>query len=208
MRVKITAPGWANYTGAFGTANFEKGIAEVSPIEANRIAANVSMVEIDEDGEVLGPIGPSAEQFRQKGMSAPVVTYAEGVEEKVEEVATADIVVAEADAGDAVITVVTDEATAASPEDSSAVNTVAETVAAGSASAAAATSVNTAAASASDNGADAVSENSALPTYTREQLESVADEKGIKGLREIAEPLAVSGRSVGDLIERIVEAQK
>lgn len=43
--------------------------------------------------------------------------------------------------------------------------------------------------------------------YTREQLETVADEEGIAGLRAIAEPMGVTGRSIVELIDRILEAQ-
>ncbi len=45
------------------------------------------------------------------------------------------------------------------------------------------------------------------PSYTREQLESIADDQGISGLREIAEPMGVTGRSIVELIDRILEAQ-
>lgn len=44
-------------------------------------------------------------------------------------------------------------------------------------------------------------------TYTRAQLEGIADKKGINGLREISDPLNVKGRSVTELIDKIVEAQ-
>ena len=44
-------------------------------------------------------------------------------------------------------------------------------------------------------------------SYTRAQLEAIADKKGINGLREISDPLNVKGRSVTELIDKIVEAQ-
>lgn len=43
--------------------------------------------------------------------------------------------------------------------------------------------------------------------YTREQLEAVADAKGIKGIREIADKLGFKGNSITDLIEKILTAQ-
>jgi hypothetical protein len=43
--------------------------------------------------------------------------------------------------------------------------------------------------------------------YSRAQLEAIADRSGISGLREIGDPLGVKGRSVGELIERIIEKQ-
>lgn len=44
-------------------------------------------------------------------------------------------------------------------------------------------------------------------TYTRAQLEAIADKRGINGLREIGEPLEVKGRSIPELITKILEAQ-
>lgn len=43
--------------------------------------------------------------------------------------------------------------------------------------------------------------------YTRDQLEVIADAKGILGLRQIAEPLGVKARSVNELMDEIVKAQ-
>lgn len=40
--------------------------------------------------------------------------------------------------------------------------------------------------------------------YTREQLEAIADKKGIAGLREIAEPLKIKGTSVLKLINALL----
>lgn len=38
-------------------------------------------------------------------------------------------------------------------------------------------------------------------SYTREQLAQIADEQGIKGLREVAEPFGVKGKSVEQIID-------
>lgn len=46
------------------------------------------------------------------------------------------------------------------------------------------------------------------PKYTREYLEKVADERGIAGLREIADPKGIKGRGIVELIEEILEHQK
>lgn len=43
--------------------------------------------------------------------------------------------------------------------------------------------------------------------YTREQLEAIADERGIGGLREIAEKFGVKGRGIVELITEILKAQ-
>lgn len=44
-------------------------------------------------------------------------------------------------------------------------------------------------------------------TYTEEQLAAIADEKGIKGLRAIAEPLGIKAHSITDLVKAILEKQ-
>lgn len=44
--------------------------------------------------------------------------------------------------------------------------------------------------------------------YTEEELGKIADEKGIAGLREIADSLGVKGRSVADLIAGIMKVGK
>ena len=43
--------------------------------------------------------------------------------------------------------------------------------------------------------------------HTREELEAIADEKGIAGLREVAEPLKVKGTSIVALMDAIIKAQ-
>lgn len=43
--------------------------------------------------------------------------------------------------------------------------------------------------------------------WTREELETVADQNGIKGLREIATPMGVISSSIGTMIDKILEAQ-
>ncbi len=43
--------------------------------------------------------------------------------------------------------------------------------------------------------------------FTGEELEAIADEKGINGLRAIAEPLGVKARAIPDLISNILKAQ-
>lgn len=45
-------------------------------------------------------------------------------------------------------------------------------------------------------------------SWTVDELSAVADEKGIKGLREIADPLNIKGTGIADLIARIVEVTK
>jgi hypothetical protein len=43
--------------------------------------------------------------------------------------------------------------------------------------------------------------------YTEEQLQEIADESGIRGLREISDPLGVKSTKIAELIQKILEAQ-
>lgn len=43
------------------------------------------------------------------------------------------------------------------------------------------------------------------PTYSREQLEAVADSEGLRGLREIGDAVGAKGKSIPELIERILD---
>lgn len=43
--------------------------------------------------------------------------------------------------------------------------------------------------------------------YTRKELEAIADDQGISGLRELAEPLGIKGRSINELIGEILALQ-
>lgn len=46
------------------------------------------------------------------------------------------------------------------------------------------------------------------PTYTKAELEDIADKLGIKGLREISDPLGIKANSISELIVRIAEVCK
>ena len=50
-------------------------------------------------------------------------------------------------------------------------------------------------------------EDSDPVVYSRQELEAIGAQDGGAGLRPIAEPLGVKGRSITDLVERILEAQ-
>lgn len=56
--------------------------------------------------------------------------------------------------------------------------------------------------------AKAASPSAPAKSWTQEELSAIADEKGIKGLREISDPLNIKGTGIADLIARIVEATK
>jgi hypothetical protein len=48
----------------------------------------------------------------------------------------------------------------------------------------------------------------AIERFTREDLEDIADRKGINGLRDVAKAWGVKGRSIAELIHEILEAQE
>jgi hypothetical protein len=47
-------------------------------------------------------------------------------------------------------------------------------------------------------------ENADVTLYTSDSLGAIADEFGIKGLREIGDPLSIKGNSIKDLIDQIL----
>lgn len=52
-----------------------------------------------------------------------------------------------------------------------------------------------------------VKETKTFVTYTREELEAIADKDGINGLRTIAEHYGIKGRSINELITEILRYQ-
>ncbi len=56
--------------------------------------------------------------------------------------------------------------------------------------------------------ADAAKAPAPVKSWTQEELSAIADEKGIKGLREIGDALGVKGTGISDMISKIVEATK
>ena len=56
--------------------------------------------------------------------------------------------------------------------------------------------------------ADAAKVAAPAKSWTKEKLSAIADEKGIKGLREIGDDLGLKGTGIADLIAKIVEATK
>ena len=56
--------------------------------------------------------------------------------------------------------------------------------------------------------AKAASPAAPAKSWTQEELSAIADERGIKGLREIGDDLGLKGTGIADLIAKIVEATK
>lgn len=84
MRIKITQPGWARFTGLLGYTNFVDGISveHVSKGEAQALAAVVTVEEVDEQGNGTGK-NPSIAQsiIDNATMSAPVSGLTRGEEQ-------------------------------------------------------------------------------------------------------------------------------
>lgn len=45
------------------------------------------------------------------------------------------------------------------------------------------------------------------PKHTKDELEAIADSLGIKGIREIAEPLGLKGNSISELIDKVLTTE-
>lgn len=133
MKLKLTAPGWDNFSGQMGVNFFENGLstADVLPFDARRISGVISCEW--EDG------------------SSPSVAQS-----------------------------ILDNAKTAAPD-------------------------------ASDSPAAPVGDSTTPVSngvaWTEEELGKIADEQGIAGLREIAEPAGIKSKSVQGLIEAILTAK-
>lgn len=160
MQVKITDPGFAGFTGHFGTVWFEDGVSEqISSAEAERLGCIVKC-------ETLEGHNPSATQrmvdIQQKNLDEllaqgkGVVAADRAVEQKPEQV--------EQPAGGQ-----------AEQVNQSVAKTEGAAVTAGG-----------------------------KPTFTREQLEELADKEGIAGLRNIGSQYGVKGRSIVEIIDELV----
>lgn len=158
MRVKITQPGWLTYTGDLGTVQFENGVS-MAPMphrEAMALGAYISVVEIDENGEELGPVSPGLDQVR-------VMTVEAVVEAPI--VRLSDVLAQQK---------LLDEEERARLEAEGEVLNAPEP---------------------------------ARHIYNQDELEDIAAEKGIVGLREIGDPLGVKGTSIRGLIADILLKQ-
>lgn len=79
MKIKVTQPGWENFSGAFGVIEFVDGVSvnDVSLLEAERIAAIVSV-------ETLEGKDPSAAQKIIDTHSTPIEAHSIPTEDMVE----------------------------------------------------------------------------------------------------------------------------
>lgn len=180
-RIRLTEKGWAGFTGNMGTAVFVDGEADVSELEASRIGANIEVMRIDAEGEVIEQISPSLDIVRTKNLSAEVVAASP----------TSEMILITPTDGDDLIAAGLEALSAhlVPPAEGGATDPGADPGSPGEGT----------------EGGEATS--TTQTTYTREELEKIADEKGIKGLREIADPLGLKSNSIVPLIDSILEKQ-
>jgi hypothetical protein len=144
IKLKITQPGWDNYTGWVGPVYFEDSVSttEMTAAVARQISACVRMEEVTEEGSK--PFGISQDMVEGKNLA--YVAAAEAIP---------------ADAAELAIEKARDAKAAGKPK----------------------------------------------TTHSLEELEAIASDKGIEGLRPIATSWGVKDRSIPKLIAKILAAQ-
>ncbi|MDX5412913.1 MAG: hypothetical protein LPK02_07680 [Rhodobacterales bacterium] len=179
-RVRLTNPAMASFSSYMGVTKFEDGVSvgDVSEREI-RILGSITGIEIVEEDGSTRPGGPSNDMIAQRSTPAAVETKLTPVGEPNSPV--------EITPGPAVF---------------EAPKTEAETEAEKTAQA-----LEAEVAAMEEAAADAEAAQPAV-VYTREELEAIADDKGITGLREIGDALDAKSNSIEGLIEKILAAQK
>lgn len=179
-RVRLTNPQMASFSSYMGVTKFENGISanDVSPREIAILGSITGIEVIEEDGSTH-PGGPSNDMITNRGMTAPVETKLIPVGEVQEPI--------EINAPDSVHT---------PPKTEEKVN--AETAAA---------KLEAEIGRMEAEAAQTTEAPQTAQIYTRDELEAVADEKGISGLREIGAQYDAKSTSIEGLIEKIISAQ-
>jgi hypothetical protein len=138
MKIRITQPGWAGFTGLLGHTEFKDGVSvdDLGKGDIHQIAACVSVEEIDAEGEATG-VNPSIAQviIDRRTMTADLVD------------------------GKAVLP-------PTAPADAAPAR-----------------------------------------VYTEAELAEVADKDGIKGVRAISDPMGITGKSIAEIVGKVLAAQ-
>lgn len=178
MKIRFTRPQMQKFTGWMGRVEFENGVSVNDVSDAEaRLLAALTPVEFVEGGQA----GANAEYERRKSASMPVVGERERgtTQER---------------AGEETPT----NATFAPPEKKSdEVDDLAKQVA----------DLDDDETIVVDESAAATVAAEPAKVWTREELERVADEDGIKGLRTVGEPLGAKSTSIKGLINEILHVQ-
>jgi hypothetical protein len=180
-KIKLTSNSYKNFTGMLGTVAFENGVSVEAPssAEANRLAALTTCEIIDEEGNEGGQAGLGAAMAASRGDSIPVL--------KTSERGTPEPHQVEKNAADVQVGGDTKKET----EEEALEKQLNELT---------------------SNDPDQTSippepESEPEKVYSKEELEQIADDKGIAGLRAIADPLNVKDNSIAGLIKEIINAQ-
>lgn len=166
MICRLTAPGWAKFTGSMGHgAMFKDGVsvAPLTPRQIARIGSTTVLVN-DETGE---QVGPSVMHWRaQPAEMAVAPQLATAKQEEIDAEAERVRLAADVEKRKA------EEAAALAEAQAKAQAAV-----------------------------------DAQVIYTRQELEAIASNDGIQGLREIAKPLGVKARGISEMVNEILAAQ-
>jgi len=165
-KVRLTAPGWENFTGNLGfQAEFKDGVSvnDMTLRQIARIGSSTTIVDA-ETGEQVGPAADAVKAQLAFSNVTPALKTAEVTE--VEDAAHRD---------------------ALAKEDSDRKAKEAAALA-----------------DAKRKAEEAIDE---IVIYSRIELEAMAANNGIQGLRDIAKPLDVKGTSITGLIAAILNAQ-
>lgn len=185
MKLKLIAPGFENFTGPIGVTPFEDGISvnDVPPVHARRIAGVMSAVWV-ETGESPSV---SASILLNKDTAASTDLNGAGIDPVASfSASTFDSELTNQQDGDEDDGEIINFGDGA-PEEPLPTPEEAQPTPEGQ--------------SDEDGAAEAVSGL----YWTETELGEIADKKGIKGLREIAEPAGIKGNSVSGLIDQIVK---
>lgn len=182
-KIRLKNPVYTTFSSYMGSTLFEKGVS-VHPVgyaEAMRIAAATAVEVIDENGNAI-PFGPAYNLTQNRNIPAPI-------EKKL-------VPIGETDRRAEIPTPKVD-----GPVEPKAPKDEAD-------DAEADLKAQVAEIEAEEAATETAAENVKMPVYSRAELEEIADEKGITGLRSIGDGYAVKSNSIEGMIEKILTAQK
>ena len=182
-KVRLVSKEWESFSSYLGMTKFKNGVSEsdVSPNEI-RILGAITKIEVEQpDGEYEAS-GPADIAIAVRTMPAPIIPdlKAEGARDERKEITPEDVVINGEKA--------TGEESDEKDDLDDAMDDLEKSL--------------------GDDEDEDTSGDEEIESYTKEQLEAIADEKGIAGLREIGDANKVKSNSIESLIEKILHAQK
>lgn len=189
-KLRLMKPEMADYTGHIGMTYFENGVSvdDVSPQQINLISAVTLATVVTDDAPVTG------DDWTQAGPSANLVNAL-----KLQAEVEAPMLIGDPEVPPSVITPADQEIPYEDPKPKTADDILSREIA-----------VAEKALERAEQEMDAVRDQLVLPldttVYARADLEKIADDDGIDGLRKIATPLNIKGRQITELIDKILAA--